>query len=168
VDRDPLDDDRLTLAGLLFESTTGVAQALEAALRDCSGMSAQWFELLIRLARSPGRRLRMSDLASQTALTPSGLTRAVDRLVDAELVARTTCPTDRRGAYAELTESGLQRIRNAVEPHLSHIEEVLLAPLDQDDRRDLERVLRKLRDHVRPNAIAGVTTDARSQRSERS
>ena len=46
-----------------------------------SGASAnQSFDMLIRLARSDGHQLRMSELAVQASLTPSGLTRAVDRL----------------------------------------------------------------------------------------
>ena len=68
---------------------TGV---IERRLEAESGLSMQWFEVLIRLARSPGQRLRMTDLAAQTILTPSGLTRAVDRLVDAGLVARRGLP----------------------------------------------------------------------------
>ena len=66
----------------------------------------QWFEVLLRLARTPGGRLRMSDLAAQTTLTASGLTRVVDRLEDAGLVKREACPTDRRSTYAVLTAEG--------------------------------------------------------------
>ena len=62
--------------------------------------------MLIRLARTPGNRLRMSDLAAQTSLTPSGLTRSVDRLEDTGLVARRVCPEDRRGSFAALTLNG--------------------------------------------------------------
>ena len=48
----------------------------------------------------PGRELRMSDLAAQTLLTTSGITRVVDRLERDGLVARRACPTDRRGSFA--------------------------------------------------------------------
>lgn len=156
---DQFDDDRLTLVGLLAESFKGLHGQLEEELaREC-GLSLQWFELLIRLARSPGHQLRMSDLALQTSLTPSGLTRAVDRLEAAGLVERVACPSDRRGAFTALTPCGLQRTQAAVGPHLRHIEQHLTSRLTADEQRTLAGLLRKVRDHVHPDA-AIVTTPA--------
>jgi DNA-binding MarR family transcriptional regulator len=158
VAMDDLEDERLTLVGLFAESYKGLSARLEAMLERECGMSIQRFELLIRLARSPGHRLRMSDLALQTGLTPSGLTRAVDRLEAAGLVARVACPTDRRVAYAELTPLGADRIRAAVGPHLRHIDEHLSTALTPGEQRRLAALLRKVRDHVNP-AAATVTGD---------
>jgi MarR family transcriptional regulator, 2-MHQ and catechol-resistance regulon repressor len=149
---DQLQDDRLTLVGLFVESFKGLSSKLERGLDQETGLSLQWFELLIRLARSPGRRLRMSDLAMQTSLTPSGLTRAVDRLEEAGLVERVACPSDRRGAFAALTDAGLARITGAVGPHLRDVEEHLTGILSADEQSDLARLLRKVRDHVNPEA----------------
>jgi MarR family 2-MHQ and catechol resistance regulon transcriptional repressor len=151
---DQLQDDRLTLAGLFAESYKGLSGRLERGLDHECGLSLQWFELLIRLARSPGHRLRMSDLALQTGLTPSGLTRAVDRLEEAGLVERVACPSDRRGAFAALTEAGLARIATAVGPHLRHLDENLTGILTRDEQVQLAALLRKVRDHVNPGATA--------------
>jgi MarR family 2-MHQ and catechol resistance regulon transcriptional repressor len=151
-DVDQLQDDRLTLMGLFAESYKGLSSTLERGLEQECGLSLQWFELLIRLARSPGHRLRMSDLALQTGLTPSGLTRAVDRLEEAGLVERVACPSDRRGAFAALTEAGLARISDAVGPHLQHLDDHLTAPLTDDEQAQLAALLRKVRDHVNPAA----------------
>jgi DNA-binding MarR family transcriptional regulator len=151
-DMDQLQDDRLTLMGLFAESYKGLSSKLERGLEQESGLSLQWFELLIRLARSPGHRLRMSDLALQTGLTPSGLTRAVDRLEQSGLVERVACPSDRRGAFAALTETGLARISTAVGPHLRDVDAHLVAPLTEDEQAQLAALLRKVRDHVNPAA----------------
>jgi MarR family transcriptional regulator, 2-MHQ and catechol-resistance regulon repressor len=153
---DQLADERMTLVGLLFESTTALRTAFDRGLERDAGMSLQWFDLLIRLARSPGRRLRMSDLAAQTSLTPSGLTRAVDRLEGAGLVVRVPCASDRRGAYARLTTLGLDRIRAAVSPHLEHVEEHLTSALTADEQAQLIDLMRKVRDHVDPAAAAAI------------
>src|SRR6187551_1299127 len=99
---DELDHPLLTTGGLLAETYAGMALAAERKLEADSGLSMQWFEVLVRLARSPEHQLRMTDLAAQTTLTPSGLTRAVDRLCDAGLLERRACPTDRRSTYAVL------------------------------------------------------------------
>jgi DNA-binding MarR family transcriptional regulator len=154
VDPNPLlDDERLTAAGLLFEASSALMATLERRLGQECGLSVPWFEVLVRLARSsPEQRLRMCDLAAQVAMSPSGLTRVVDRLVDAGLVTREQCPTDRRVAWAQLTPAGRARIEEAVPVHLRHLDELLVAPLSEDQRASLHAVLRILRDHVNPTA----------------
>ncbi|HMG42426.1 MAG TPA: MarR family transcriptional regulator [Acidimicrobiales bacterium] len=149
---DLLDDERMTLTGLLVESGEGLKEVLHRHLVDECGLTIQSFVLLLRLSRSPERRLRMSDLADQTGLTPSGLTRAIDRLAQAGLVERLPCPDDRRGSYAALTTEGLTRVRAAVQPHLRHLDEEFVGRLTPDERDDLARILRKVRDHVNPGA----------------
>jgi len=94
----------------------------------------------------------MSDLAAQTALTPSGLTRAVDRLSDTGLVSRQACPEDRRGTYAALTETGEERMRQALDIHRAQLSELLDGALDPDEEVALVAALRKLRDRVNPEA----------------
>jgi DNA-binding MarR family transcriptional regulator len=144
--------DQITLVGLVFETASGLHRAVAAPLERLCELAGQEFDILIRLARSPGSRLRMSDLAAQTALTPSGLTRAIDRLVLAGLVARQSCPEDRRGAFAALTEAGDARMRAALEIHRTQLAELLGGALDAGEERALVTALRKLRDRVHPGA----------------
>ena len=157
---DALDDQRLTTAGLFFEAHAGLAAALERRLgQECSAFSIHSLEVLLRLARSPGQRLRMSDLAAQVAMSPSGLTRAVDRLETAGLVERARCPSDRRGSYAVLTDAGRAQVETAVPIHLEHIDEYFTGILEPDELEQLTAVLRKVRDHVNPSA-AQVTIES--------
>ena len=155
---DVLDDNRMTLVGLLFESSSALRVELGHRLTEDTDLPLQWFELLIRLARSPGRHLRMSDLAAQTGLTPSGLTRAIDRLAAAGLVDREPCPSDGRGAFAVLTPTGLEHITRAVTPHLRHVEEAFTSALTTEERSQLLDLLHKVRDHVNPAAAAAIPT----------
>lgn len=152
-----LDHDDLTTMGLFFEAHAGLKAALERRLDAECGLPVQWFEVLIRLARTPGHRLRMSELAAQSSVTASGLTRVVDRLVDAGFVTRESCPEDRRSWYASLTPAGLARIETAVPAHLGHIDEVVGAVLSPAERTQLATILRKLRDAVNPAAAAAST-----------
>jgi MarR family 2-MHQ and catechol resistance regulon transcriptional repressor len=145
---DPLQHPHLTTLGLLCEAEAGLRRQFERQLVAQTGLSVQWFEVLLRLARTPGRRLKMSELASQTTLTPSGLTRAVDRLVGEGYVERQACPEDRRSAYAALTAAGEARIEAAVPMHLAHAEEVLDSALSPAELEVLTAVLRRLRDAV--------------------
>ena len=151
----PLDDPRLTVMGLFAEAFTGVAAKLSAQLGTL-GLAPAEFEALLRLARSPDGRLRMSDLTAQTSLTNSGITRVVDRLVDRGLVGRQACPTDRRSTFAVITPAGKQLIDSALPGHLELVEQWLLGPLDAGQRTALEAALRCVRDAVQPDATAGA------------
>jgi MarR family 2-MHQ and catechol resistance regulon transcriptional repressor len=143
------EDERLTTVGLLFESSAGLQRVLEPRLLTDSGLSNHSFDVLIRLVRTPGFRLRMSELASQTTLTPSGLTRSVDRLEGSGLVTREACPEDRRGAFAVLTPKGQAVMAEAMPLHVARIGELLDGVLTPKEEETLSSLLRKIRDHIR-------------------
>jgi MarR family 2-MHQ and catechol resistance regulon transcriptional repressor len=151
--------DVVTMVGLVFESSVGLRRSIEPTLQCLCGPSAPWFEVMIRLARSPGGRLRMSDLAAQTALTPSGLTRAVDRLVELRLVTRETCAADRRGAFAALTERGRAAMDEILPKHESFLAELLTGVFEPEEQAALVALLRRLRDHVHPGAAMRTPPD---------
>jgi MarR family 2-MHQ and catechol resistance regulon transcriptional repressor len=149
---DPMEHPYLTTIGLLLESAAGVERTFGQRLEHESGMSLQWFEVLLRLARTPGGRLRMSDLAGQLTLSTSGLTRCVDRLEEAGLVRREPCDTDGRVAYAVLTAPGRRQINAAVAGHVAHLDEVLGTALSPAELDSLNDALRTLRSIVNPEA----------------
>jgi DNA-binding MarR family transcriptional regulator len=94
----------------------------------------------------------MSDLAHAVALTTSGTTRLVDRIEAAGLIERQACATDRRVAYAALTAAGRKVLEKATPVHVESIQRHVIDTLDADEVRDLERLLRKLRDANQPSA----------------
>ncbi|MEX2292307.1 MAG: MarR family winged helix-turn-helix transcriptional regulator [Acidimicrobiales bacterium] len=149
----------LTAVGLLVEVHAGLAASLGPSLEADHGLPGQRFEVLLRLVRSPGERLRMTDLAAQTTLSASGLTRVVDRLVDEGLVERAACPSDRRGAYAVLTAAGRTRVLTAVPDHLEQITSILAQALSPHEIETLSALLRRLRDVVHPDATRHTDTD---------
>jgi DNA-binding MarR family transcriptional regulator len=142
------DDERLTTVGLLFESAAGLRRVLERRLEAESSLSSQAFDVLIRLARTEGTELRMSELAAQTSLSPSGLTRSIDRLQDQGLVTRRVCPEDRRGAFAVLTPAGRALMDGAIPDHVTHINELLGDVYTAEEEETLSSLLRTLRDHL--------------------
>ncbi len=141
--------------GLLAETYKGLSTVLAPQIR-AHGMNDTEFEVLLRLVRSPGRRLRMSDLADQTALSTSGITRVVDRLERDGLVCRETCVTDRRGFWAALTTDGSEKILGAVDGHTTLLDEYFTGRLSPAELEALTSALRKVRDVVRPGAEAGA------------
>lgn len=148
-------DARLTALGLFAEAYAGLEAQGAAQLAE-HGVSSVEFELLIRLARSPESRLRMTDLAAQASVTVSGVTRVVDRLVARGLVDRAACLTDRRATYAVLTTAGRALIDRALPGHLAFIDTWLTGPLAESGELDaFVAALRRLRDRLAPCATAG-------------
>lgn len=114
------------------------------------------FEVLLRLARSPDGALRMTDLAAQTQLTTSGITRVVDRLERHALVGRLACPTDRRGLLATITAAGRERLDAVLPGHLALVDRWFVGQLSPMEIDTVLAALRTVRDAVRPDAVAGA------------
>lgn len=150
-----LDHPNLTTVGLFFEAHAGVHATVTPELEGEHGLSGQRFEVLLRLVRSPGHRLRMTDLAAQTTLSASGLTRVVDRLVAEGFVERVACPSDRRGSYAVLTPAGRDRIAAALPDHLQQVTDILERAFSPREIDQFSNLMRKLRDTVHPDAARG-------------
>jgi MarR family 2-MHQ and catechol resistance regulon transcriptional repressor len=142
----------VALAGLVAEMAAALRRAASRTWEQHHGFPSQSYEVVVRLARAPGGRLRMSDLAARAALSPSGLTRAVDRLCNAGLATRESCPEDRRGSFARLTPSGARRAAAALSAHHAQMGS-LLGALDREEQAALYELLERLRDRI------GTATD---------
>lgn len=100
-----------------------VTRRLDAELRSEHELPLNDYDVLLRLARTPDQRLRMTDLAERVMMSPSGLTRVVDRLAAAGLVQRDRFDGDARVMLARLTDKGSVVLRRAARTHLRGIRE---------------------------------------------
>lgn len=140
------DDERVTAMGMLVEAHAAVLRATQPSL-DAAGLSNQWFEVLLRLGRTPGHRLRMSELAaSMSSITPSGLTRLIDRMAEEGLVERVQCQEDRRGAFAALTPAGEDRLVEVWPAHVADIDRCYTSLLSERELAAVTTAMRKVRD----------------------
>lgn len=134
---------------MFVETHNEVIAALTKRLATTDAPPVPWLGVLIRLARTPGQRLRMSELARDMTMSTSGLTRLIDRIEAAGHVARQACPEDRRGLWATLTPTGLDVVMAAAPGHLTDLDELLHQALGDDDLESLTDLLRRVRDHIR-------------------
>ena len=105
-----------------FLSTyTRLNRQIEEDLQEHGRISHVEFEILLRLFWEQNHRLRIQDLAAQSILTQSGTSRAIERLEKAALVIREAASEDRRGAYAVMTEAGIERFRVVMEKHIMFV-----------------------------------------------
>lgn len=119
----PLDEREMSAWHALIRSHNRVMRRLEAELEAEQGLSLPAYEVLAHLSEAPDQRLRMSELAVHAVLSPSGLTRLVDKLARVGLVNRHRCETDARVIYAVLTPEGRQRLEAAYPTHLRGVRE---------------------------------------------
>ncbi len=121
----------------LLRAHASSTRVLNAQLLADHGLTLSDYEVLLRLAWSPDRRMRRVDLAEEVLLTASGITRLLDGLEKAGYVERGTCDSDRRVVYAVLTEAGLTKLRGAATSHVAQVEELFA---DRFDAAELETV----------------------------
>jgi DNA-binding MarR family transcriptional regulator len=114
-----------------------VIRTLDRELRDEHDLPLAAYDVLLRLARAPDRALRMTDLAERVMLSPSGVTRVVDRLVAKGLVHRQADPEDARAALACLTDEGLRQLRRAARTHLRGIRDHYTGQLSEAQLRNV-------------------------------
>ena len=134
---DELGDDELAAWRGFLRSHVHLVSELDAELTAEHSLSLSTYDVLVQLAHSPARRLRMTELAASVLLTPSGLTRLVDRLVRDGLVERAPCDDDARGHYAVLTDVGLERFSKARRTHLDGVRRLFLSHFSDAELRRL-------------------------------
>ena len=110
------------------------------------------FEVLLRLAWTPDHRLRISDLASASLLTSSGMSRLVDRLQRASLVTRESAPEDARGAYAALTPAGHERLSAAAVSDNTLVRETFLSLYTEPELEQMGRFWARFLEREAPSA----------------
>jgi len=142
---DLLHDDRITLWGLFLEVHDAIERRLDRELRDALDLPGPWLEVLLRIGRTPGQAVRMTQLAEMVLFTSGGFPKLADRMVAAGLIRREPCPGDRRSHLAVLTPDGRRLLDRALAVHLPSVQRHLIDHLDPEQRDQLEAILRALR-----------------------
>jgi DNA-binding MarR family transcriptional regulator len=137
-------DWRIGVWRAFLRAHAAVVRDLERELVAEAGLPLAWYDVLLQLAESPHRRLRMADLADSVLLSRSGLTRLVDRLQAEGLVCRERSIDDARGTFTVLTDAGFERLRAAAPTHLAGIQQHWLEHFDDDELHRLGELLGRL------------------------
>ena len=152
-----LDSDQQRIWRAYLTATTLLSERLDRDLREVHGLSLPEYEVMVRLSEAPQRRLRMAELAASLSHSRSRVTHTVARMESEGLVRRTSCPTDRRGVIAELTQAGYDRLVEAAPTHVAGVRAHLVDVADPHDFAAMGRVFtavaEALEDETR--AVAG-------------
>ncbi|MFC1412061.1 MarR family winged helix-turn-helix transcriptional regulator [Streptacidiphilus sp. N1-12] len=140
------DRELVTWWGLVVEAYARTAPLLQVGPVGGVDLPGPWFEVLLRLLRTPGGRLTMTRLAHEVALTSGGFTKLADRMVGAGLIERQASLEDRRVSHAVLTAEGRRIAEEAQQLHVAALREHFLGPLGEQRAGQLAALMRVLRD----------------------
>src|SRR5579872_3533734 len=106
---------------------------IERSLAMAPVIPLTWYDIVLEVARAPGKRLTMGEICDRIVLSKSGLTRSVDRLVEEGYLEREQCSKDRRSFYANITRSGEKALERAWPVYRKAIEEYFLRYLTDEE-----------------------------------
>lgn len=132
--------------GNLIGAHAVLVRELSASLVARHGLTVNDYGTLLLLSRAGEEGMRRIDLANELNLSPSGITRLLDRLEDQGLVGKGECKSDARVSYAILTDAGLGKLREASPGHIEDIEQRMSAVLSADEMKTLAELLGRLSD----------------------
>ena len=108
------------------------------------GLTLNDYEVLLHLSHADGKRLRRVDLAERILLTPSGITRLLEGLERGGYVERASCASDARVTYAQLTDDGEAKLREAADAHVAGSREFFRDRFSRDELLALSGLLQRL------------------------
>jgi DNA-binding MarR family transcriptional regulator len=131
-----------------LEAAQRLLERLDRELVRDVGLPLAYFQILAMLSEAPDRTLRMSDLAERTWSSRSRLSHAVDRLEEKGLARRVGCPSDRRGAFAQLTDAGFAVLEAAAPSHVESVRQHLFDQLSQHQVEALHEISSTIATHL--------------------
>jgi DNA-binding MarR family transcriptional regulator len=124
---------------------------LDRELTHQTGISHAYYEILVALSETPGRRMRMSELADRCLSSRSRLSHAVSRLQERGWVRRQTCEEDARGQLAVLTDEGFAALAAAAPVHVEGVRQHLFDQLSPEQVAAMRDVGETLLRHLDPS-----------------
>ncbi|WP_426563247.1 MarR family winged helix-turn-helix transcriptional regulator [Angustibacter sp. McL0619] len=106
-----------------------------------AGLRSYHYRLLASLEEQGAAS--QADLGRSTGIDRSDVTAAINELERRDLVARSVDPDDRRRNVVSITKAGRKQLR-VLDRVLSEVQQQVLAPLTQKERRQFVKLMRRL------------------------
>ncbi|HEX6119150.1 MAG TPA: helix-turn-helix domain-containing protein [Dongiaceae bacterium] len=127
----------------LVQARHAVVSAVEADAKAAAMLPLEWYDVLWDLERHE-EGVRPFELEQRLLFAQYNLSRLVDRMVEAGLVKKAACPSDKRGHMLHITEAG-RKARKATWPHYARsVNKHLGDKLSEAETEKLATLLGKL------------------------
>lgn len=130
--------------GSLLRVHATLLPRLDDRLKAEVGLSLAWYDVLLELNGADGRRLRMTDLGDRVVLSRTRVSRIVDEMERAGLVAREENDEDRRSAFAVMTAEGRRVFLRAAPRYIDAIHDEFATGLSVEQLRALHDALSRV------------------------
>jgi DNA-binding MarR family transcriptional regulator len=147
------DDEQQAWRGLL-RMTSQLNARMNRQLQDDYGISLADYDVLVVLSEAPAGRRRVFELADALAWEQSRVSHQLARMQGRGLVAREECPTDARGAFVVLTETGRAAIERAAPAHVETVRQLVFDGLSRDQLAALTAVSSSVLDRLQATPAA--------------
>ena len=104
--KDLLNEEELAAWRAFLRAHSTMLRRISRDLEEAGLPPLAWYDVLAALKDAPDQQLRQVELAERVLLSTSGLSRLLDRIEKKGLARRTSCETDRRSFYIQLTDEG--------------------------------------------------------------
>jgi DNA-binding MarR family transcriptional regulator len=121
------------------DGSVRLLDVLDQSLKTGHGLSMAEYEILVRLSEAPDRKLRMAQLAAEASHSRSRLSHTCTRLESKGLVRRETCPSDKRGVLAHLTDEGFNALERAAHDHVNTVRDFFIEVVEPADLEAIGR-----------------------------
>jgi DNA-binding MarR family transcriptional regulator len=138
---------------------------LEDRLHERHDLNLTDYQVLVELSEAGGGQLRMTELANRTSLSKSRLSHQIGRMEKAGLVERQDCPSDRRGAFAVITEAGWGLLRAAAPAHVADVRELFVDLMSPEEVATVGRAMGLIAEKLRQSPGLGCANAMAEKRS---
>lgn len=129
----------------LVRARHALMDAIEGELKGAGFPPLAWYDVLLELSQAPRGALRPVELEKRMLLPQYGLSRLIDRLVDAELAVCRQCPVDKRGKFVGITDTGRDMQKKMGTAYSAAIERHVGSKLSEAEAQKLAQLLERLK-----------------------
>lgn len=144
----------------LVRAHANIINAVDRELTTEHKLGLADYDVLSQLAAASDRSLRMTELAKQVLLSPSGLTRRLDGLVKQGYVERRPCPSDGRGLLAYITDAGIEKLNSMRPTHTTGVREHFVDIVEEPQLIQLSELLSSIADRTSQTNITSSATSS--------
>lgn len=132
-----LSDDEQAVWRSFLKVHTELDARLSRNLQTTGDLSLPEFAVLVHLSEAPEARLRVQALADALQWEKSRLSHQLTRMERRGLIARESCPQDRRGSFAVLTDQGRDVLVRVAPSHVEQVRRTVFDALTPSQVRAL-------------------------------
>ena len=133
-----------SVVSLLFK----LPAAIDAQFQKDAGITHFEYMVLSGLSETPGRTLRMSDLAAMSSGSLSRLSHVVSRLERRGWVRREACADDGRFINAILTDEGWEKVVAIAPGHVAVVRALVIESLSPEEFQALGAASQRILDRL--------------------